>query len=160
MTLFEYLNIKDYNLLTDKIYAYGDNIAILKKNIKITNVSSKINTTTISLSEQLQLPVTLIDTNIPLGEEIDHLIIKDNKGNKIYREWITEIPNCHIIKSIDNKPYQIQIRGLYLHWSFHNRPLPNQQKTLLHINQFNTIYPDGSKFDIRNNPKIIKKLFI
>jgi hypothetical protein len=164
MTLFQYLNIDEINLLTDSFYAYGDKLAMLKFKPKFMadQVSQKLKSRATSLSEQLQLPITLITTTIPEGHQIPHIIIKNRNGDTIYTEYIVEKPNRHIATPINHIPHIIKVRGLMIRWNF--QPHPNNHynikptEHLLIPTQFNTVYPDGSKFDITKYAEIVEIL--
>ena len=152
----------EFNLLTDSLYAYGDKLAVFKRKFMVDNISTKLTTRNLSLSEQLKIPVVLISTPIPEGHEIPHLIIKSRSGETLYTEHIIEKPNRHIATPINHIPHIIKVRGLMLRWQFHKHPnnLFNTDKTdkLLTPDNFNTIYPDGSKFDILKYGEIVELL--
>ena len=152
MTLFDYLNIKEFNLLTDNLYAYGDKLIMLKHKFIVDNISEKLLTRNQPLSQQLNLPITLIDTPIPIENQIPHIIIKNKSNEIIYSEHIIEKTNRYLaINNEHNLPELTKIRGLMLRWQFHGiKSYFNTRPTdsLLKPTHFNTVYPDGSKFNI------------
>jgi len=163
MTLYQYLNITpDFNLITDSFYAYGDKLVMFKRKHLVDNVSAKLTTRSQSLSELLKIPVVLITTPIPENHEIPQLIIKDKQGTLIYTEHIIEKPNRFVATPIKGQPCIIKITGLILLWQFH----PHQKnyfdtepiEKLLMTQHFNTIYPDGSKFDLAKYGEIVEPL--
>jgi len=161
MTLFEYLNITpEFNLITDSFYAYGDKLAVFKRKVLIDKVSTKLKSKATSLSEQLQIPVVLISTPIPEGHQIPHLVIKDKHGTLLYTEHIIEKHNKYIATPINHQPHIIKVRGLMLRWEFHNTLAISRinNEKLLTAEQFNTIYPDGSKFDLAKYGEIVELL--
>ncbi len=165
MTLYQYLNIpSEFNLITDSFYAYGDKLVMFKRKFLVDNISSKLPSRLQPLSELLKIPVVLINTPIPEEHEIPHLIIKDKNGRLIYTEHIVEKPNKHIATPINGIPSIIKVRGLMLRWKIlptnnnfeivHSIP----KEKLLTNDNFNTIYPDGSKFDLTKYGEIVELL--
>ena len=163
MTLYQYLNLtNDFNLITDSFYAYGDKLVMFKRKHLVDNLSTKLTSRSESLSQLLQIPVVLITTPIPENHEIPHLIIRDKQGTLIYTEHIIEKPNRHVATPINGQPSIIKIRGLMLRWQFHPYPKnyfdTKPKEKLLITEHFNTIYPDGSKFDLAKYGEIVELL--
>jgi hypothetical protein len=156
MTLYQYLNLKEFNLFTDNLYAYSDKLALFKPKHLVDNVSTKLTTKTLSLSQQLQIPIVLITTPIPENHQIPHLIIRDKYGSLLYSEHIIEKPNRYSATTINNQSYILKVRGLMIRWKFHPAFTTFNSETILHRpkeklltpDKFNTIYPDKSKFNL------------
>ena len=159
MTIFEYLGIKDEtHLLTDDYYITANAMFHRKTSKPYKDLNSKLLDRDKSLSEQLQLPIVLIDEKIPAGENVSHLIIKHN-NKLLYCEDIVE--RSQVFQPINGEV--VNIRGLYLSWGrvqkFGNTVgITIKGKTnLLYPFTFNTIDPDGNLYDIRtkgNNTKL------
>lgn len=155
MTLFQYLNIPDeFNLLTDTLYAYNNNLVLLNKNILIDNIQTKLISKELSLSEQLKIPITINPyIDIPPQQQIPHLIITDKNNYLIYTEHILQQPNTLYATPPDNQNQQhiLKLKGLCLQWKHHQPqhryPFNNITRKLLLQDAFNTQLPDGSPYN-------------
>ena len=147
MTLFQYLKVDVYNLLSDSFYAYGDNFVLLKyPDCCYRNISTKITTDTHSLSEQLKLPIVIPEKKIALGKQYPNIIVNDRDGNNIYSESIIERPAIFQPINQDGEVIIKHIRGLYLVWKIGKG---REFSDILYFERFFTVTEDKVKYDIR-----------